>query len=137
MPISLIAVVVLGLLVAGCGGGSSGSSGSGEPDKAEFISQANEVCDEANEVLLKKVEKNQDVAGATIAAFEVEIEKIGALTPPKGDEKQIESMLGHLENSIESIETEEDINTANTELAEAEKIADAYGLSKKGCLVAR
>jgi 3-oxoacyl-[acyl-carrier-protein] synthase III len=138
MPISLVAVVVLGLLVVGCGGGSSSGStaSAGGSDKAEFIKQANAICETANEKLTEIVEKSPKIVTATLAAFEIEIDEIGALPPPEGDERKIETMLEHLQKSKDAIETKEDIVTANVELAKAEELAEKYGLAKKVCLIA-
>lgn len=136
--ISMVATLVaglLGLFIASCGGDDA--SGSGDPlTKADFVKQANAICDEANEKIRKQIQ-NVSILIATVNALETEIDEIGALTPPPGDEPRIEAMLGALQKSIDAIESKsQDIITANAELAKAEKIAKEYGLGRT-CLIAR
>ncbi len=132
--IPVIAAVMVGLLMVGCGGGD-------EPvAKAEFVQQANAICDTANAELVKSVQASATGDGVTptLAALQSEIDVIADLTPPDGDEQQIDAMIGHMEKSIAAAEKTPvaKLLEANLELEKAEKIAKEYGLAK-ACLIER
>ncbi len=124
---SLIAMVLaLGALV-GCGGGSSSDSSNGALEttvttssrsKAEFVKLANAICERDKANLLAELgtyfKKHgseapspsqaavQAIEGVVLPKIEREIEEIGALGAPRGEEEKVESFLAALKEGLEA-----------------------------------
>jgi hypothetical protein len=85
-------VLAVGLIIAGCGGGSSstGASGSAPLSQGDFVSQANAVCKESNDKVaaLPALPPNPDLKTVgNLAAQEIPIaneaySRLRAITPP-------------------------------------------------------
>jgi rubrerythrin len=120
---SFAALLALVVVVAGCGGGGSSTGGStdaqsggGELTKADFISQADEVCsayDDEVEPIKKEIETIEESGDSedpaevkklggllkeTVVAAEGELKEIQALQPPKSDEAKVDSILAGAED---------------------------------------
>jgi uncharacterized membrane protein len=132
--ISILAMCVLavGLVAAGCGSSSS----DGNLSKAEFATQANAICTEAQKKLTEGLSGGEasDFALSTADALQAEVDQIGALGAPSSDAAAVEEMLDRARKTIAAIEANpKDVSQANPSLAKAEGLADRYGL--KACLL--
>ena len=143
----LAALVAISVIVAGCGSDSSSSS---SLSKAEFIKQADKICekgDEENEAEVEKfvednnvntskpTKKQQEEVITEVVAPNVQgqIEKIDALGAPEGDEKKIEAMVGAVEEGVEELEAEPaKLVEGKNPLAKGSKLAKEYGLKTCG-----
>lgn len=136
-------------LATGCG-----SSGEEPLSKAEFIKQANQICNlqgtEVTERLSTYAEEQppnqtQDelYAGAVktilLPITEARIDEIGSLAPPQGDEKQVNAYLSAEQNGVDEIKRQEATSFAalNDSLIEFEKpfkpaakLAQEYGFKE-------
>ena len=147
--IALLLVVSLTSLgvVAGCGGDDdSGSSSSSEeaPTKAEFISQADAICQDSIDTLSEaSSELGTEPSDEEVQAFAEdtyvpelndEVEQLQALTPPEGDEETVEEMFSSLEDGVGQISDDPSIVIEDKEnpLADATELANDYGLKVCG-----
>lgn len=139
--LALLAVLAMGILVAGCGDdGDSGASGTafsgagddaaGSLDREEFVKQANAAClqqskDYSAEVT-QFVEGNagaeglteQDVALAAIKAIvvpitEAQIAAIRRIGAPEGDEEEVEAALAAQEQAIADVMAADEIKSSD------------------------
>ncbi|MBS1893081.1 MAG: hypothetical protein JST59_17420 [Actinobacteria bacterium] len=151
----IFALLALGLVAAGCGGGGNSTGGSTEssgtaPTKAAFIKEGDEICTKDEAELNKEIEafaeeNNIDIEKAELTSDqETELfqelvlpniakqgEDLAALTPPEGDEETIEELTDTLNSEVEEAE-EEGGKPGNDTLAEASKLAKAYGFKSCG-----
>jgi hypothetical protein len=137
--IALGALVVAGLvlLVSGCGGSNSTSS----LTKAEFIEQADAICENADGAQLAAVARVTRRSSGNKAADERELliqglepvqrqaEEINALGAPSGDEAQVSAIVVGMEEAVGG--TEEAPDKVVAVFAKVNKLAKAYGL--KAC----
>jgi uncharacterized protein with von Willebrand factor type A (vWA) domain len=150
--IAVLAAFAAILLVAvGCGGGSDSSSDSSSISKAQFIKQADAICEKGNEEneaefeefakengLSEKQEPTkaqQEEAISEIVApgVQKQIDEIDALGAPEGDEKQIEAMVAAVEEGVEEIEEDPgSLTEGKNPLAKGSKLAKEYGLKTCG-----
>jgi ABC-type glycerol-3-phosphate transport system substrate-binding protein len=153
--LALVAMLALAGLVTGCGGGGTSSSSSSDsggeaPTKAVFIKEADKVCGEAEDELVKEVEDFAKENGIPLEKEEPseaqqgelfravvlpnigrQAEEIAALTPPEGDEGTIEDLTDTLSEEVAEAE-EESGAPADDTLAGATKKAKAYGFKTCG-----
>lgn len=141
-------LLLVALLVAGCGGGddSSGESIS----KEEFIAKADAICKQGNERMeagfskllkdvknlnkLKKDEYEQLVDEVMVPSLEKEIEELRALGVPEGDEERVEAMIAALEEGQETAERNPEAVNASSDavFGIASRLAGEYGLEVCG-----
>ncbi|HEX3293622.1 MAG TPA: hypothetical protein VHR38_07770 [Solirubrobacterales bacterium] len=138
-------VVAIAVLIAGCGGGDDTTS---SVTKAQFIRQADKICNHADkrqEVLSKKFSIEAAGKNATKAdqirilravglqPLKLEGEELGALEAPDGDEEQVEEMVSAFEDAFAEADAEplSMLQEPNGPYAQAGKLAAAYGL--KAC----
>lgn len=125
---------------------SSVSTGATGP-KAEFIAQADQICAETaarTEKAIREVtggkqptsSQLEEVAQLTASYIEDQVSAIRVLTPPDGDEEQVEAILvaaaegaGELRDDPQSLAGD---GVPNESLAEANDLAVAYGLTVCG-----
>jgi rubrerythrin len=125
LSLIVVAAVLAVALLGGCGGGGDSTGGSGstsaEPtgstplSKAEFIAQADGICEAANESqapLQKKFEGLQKAEGpnaeqelgesmtALASAGQAETKEIRALVPPKKDAAEVKRLLDSEEAAL-------------------------------------
>jgi hypothetical protein len=135
-------------------GGSAGGSESGKSPvqsaKAKFIERANAICSRATSEALgavgaqvkKKAKKGgpsesevqaESIHTAFLPAIQAEIEELEALTPPPGDEEQIEEFLDALQEGVDtSMETEytpESVASFGQEFSDSSELAVEYGFT--------
>jgi len=128
------------------GSGISLESGATGP-KGEFIAQADRICAQTAARTQKTVDdvtggkpatpaQREEVAELTASGIEDQVSGIRGLTPPEGDEEQIEAILSAAEEGAEEIRNDPDSLGAggvpNERLAEANDLAVAYGLTVCG-----
>ena len=154
-----LAAMVAGLIVlAGCGGGddtsstSAGASGtSGEQGasltKSEFLAQGNAICENGNQEIQaagKKLftqsqppsaaEQEKFATDTLIPSIQEQIDGIKALTPPAGDEDQVNAITDAAQSALDKAKADPALLTdqggQSDPFAEANKLANAYGLDK-------
>lgn len=128
----------------GGGGGSESDEGGEELSSEEFVSQATEICKEASEEFQKEFKaianrgkqeggNPRKTLGESVAkAFNTELDEIGALTPPAGDEAEVEAILNALREATEGIEANPaGLQQVGAQVNKARNLASKYGI--KGC----
>jgi len=128
--------------------GATGATGAGtgEPlSQDEFITQADKACAAADKAIDEaagetfsgggqpsKQEQEQFVTDSVVPSFEDTIEDIKALTPPEGDEDQINEFLDAAEQALTEIEDDPGSITEeggpDDPFAEVNELAADYGL---------
>jgi hypothetical protein len=133
--------------------GDSSSGGeaadSGKPlTKAEFIKEGEGICakvpqeygvkvkaleEEAKKSKKPKPTTAETNSKAAIPPLYVAIESFEELTPPKGEEKQVEAIVASLESAAKGVEQkpESELVGPKSPFAEFQKLTAAYGF--KGC----
>lgn len=141
----LLLAVVLPLVLAGCGGDESTAA---ELTKAEFIKQADAICDKADQV--QKAELNsylkenpkatsspakeeEMVVAVGLPPIGDEAEELDELGVPSGDEEEVAAIVEGIEDALEQSEADPKPLTEGNEGAfvEVDKLAKEYGL--KSC----
>jgi hypothetical protein len=162
--IALIAALVcaaFALAVAGCGGGDDSSSttassttpagatgASGTPlTKDQFIQQADAICKQGNETIdaaASQVFGGQQPTAAQIEQFanetaipaiQEELDGISALTPPAGDEDEVQAILAAVGQGLDAVKQDPQQLAASDNagpFAEANQLAQDYGLKVCG-----
>ena len=146
----LAAAAAILMIGAGCGGGSDSSSDSSSLSKAQFIKQADAICEKGNKESNKEVEefvednnvntnkptkKQQEEVITEVVAPNVQgqVEEISELSAPSGDEKKIEAMVGAVEEGVEELEADPTtLIEGKNPLGKGSKLAKEYGLKTCG-----
>jgi len=139
--ISGIGIAVAFIAVVGLGCGSSGEeTASAEVTKAQFLKQANSVCDEAKkrraaavaDWTTKQGSENVDVdAGLrnlVAPSLKKQAERLEGLTPPAEDEAAVAGLIAMLAKGSEVLEEEGQEGVQRSRLREFERKAIAFGL---------
>jgi len=137
--------LIAGVILAGCGGG--GSSSTIALSKSDFVAQGNAICakgDKETEAAAKKV-FSQPPSKATVEKFvtdtvvpniQGQIDAIGALSPPAGDEDQVQAIVDAAQSALDKAKADPSLLTeqgsGSDPFAEADKLADDYGLDACG-----
>jgi hypothetical protein len=145
----LAALAAISMIVAGCGGGSDSSSSS-SLTKAQFIKQADAICEKGNKASNEEVEEfakennvntskptkeQQEEVIAQVVAPNVQgqVEEISDLGAPEGDEKKIDAMVGAVEEGVEELESNPSaLIEGKNPLSKGSKLAKEYGLKTCG-----
>lgn len=147
-----LALAALVAFAAGCGsGGSDSTESTASISKADFLKQANAICEEGNENINAKFEEftkennlseteeppkevqEEAIEEVLIPAINTQIEEIRALGTPEGDEGELEEVFSSEEGVLEEAEEEPTILFENTATQkEANKVAREYGLTVCG-----
>jgi hypothetical protein len=148
--IAMLAGALAIAIVAGCGGGSDSSSSSSSLTKAQFIKQADAICEKGDKETNKEVEafveennvdtnkpttKQQEEVITEVVAPNVQgqAEQISELGAPSGDEKKIEAMVDAVEEGVEEIESDpKTLIEGKNPLGKGSKLAKEYGLKSCG-----
>jgi outer membrane murein-binding lipoprotein Lpp len=148
---SLAAVVVSGLMVAGCGSSSSSSStstASAAPTltKAQYLARGNAICTKgtaaqnaAESAYLKTHHIKQPSAAQIVALaktvvipnIQSQIDAVKALGAPSGDQQTVTKMISAAQADLEKVKANPEVLTGNTSFADSGKLLHAYGL--KAC----
>jgi ABC-type glycerol-3-phosphate transport system substrate-binding protein len=152
---SLAAVLALGLIAAGCGGGSDSSTSSSSGDtltKEEFVSQANAICTTAQadfkqvqEDITKKVQADPSQIQASLQEALTKItpilrdtvNKIGALNPPEDLQSKLDDFVTKVNDAADQIEADpakfaQDATNGDNPFANLTEDASALGLQNCG-----
>ncbi len=151
--------LMAGLVLAGCGGGDSSSTttsasgASGEQGavltKSEFVAQGNAICEKGDKEIgaaAKKIftqsqapsqaDQEKFVTDTVIPNIQGQIDAIAALSPPSGDEDQVQGIVDAAQSALDKAKADPSLITdegsASDPFTEANKLADAYGLDKCG-----
>ena len=144
----LAGVLAATVAMVGCGsgGGSDTAVAESSISKAQYVKQAEAVCQKGNEEVEADFatfyRENEDVKKPTESVYvslveevmepniSAEVEELRELDVPKGDAAQIEAMLSAREESISIAEGEPKavIDDSEKVFGKASKLADAYGL---------
>jgi hypothetical protein len=125
-------------VLAGCGGG-----GSDTPTKAAFVKQADAVCKQADDEQTKGLEEaakqgslnKMSSAEQLDLAVEVglppiqkEAEELGELTPPAGDEGEVEAFVKSIEEATKKAEADPSLlNGGSGPFKKADQMGKSYG----------
>lgn len=151
---ALAGLVVLAVVVAGCGSSSEDSSSTSSTaslSKAEFLKQGNAICKEGNESINAEFEEfskennlseseeppkavqEEAIEQILIPSINGQIEDIRALGTPEGDEGELEEVFTAEEEVVEEAEAEPtSLFETTTAQKEANKLAREYGLTVCG-----
>jgi hypothetical protein len=137
---SAIAIALLVAVAAGCGSSSNDKA----PTKAEFLKKGNAIC-KAGDTKTNAAAKKQFNGGkpnqAETLAFvkstvlpdvSKQVDGIDALTPPKGDEKQVQAIVDSARAALNKAKADPKLLTSNTAFAKTNKLTKAYGLTVCG-----
>ena len=141
----LVGVVALAVLVAGCGS-SDDETTTVEVSltKAQFVKQGSKVCAEELKTMskglkafsdehdltkkLNKEDTEELVETVFQPGFEGQFEGLGELSPPKGDEKQVEAILTQFEEGLDKGSENKEKFVA--ELSTAMRALEKYGIKE-------
>lgn len=117
---TLLGLLCLGAIVTGCGDGSESENGSGTAEstgeRGSFVQRANAICaeagrriDEASAQLFEGAarldeEQRDKILEQAVAEQRRALRELEQLTPPPGDEAQVQEVLSALEGAIEEAE---------------------------------
>lgn len=133
---SLASVIAL---VAGCGSGDDG------PTKAEFINQADAICKKAHDKLDKafnqafagkqpsQAELNKFALQELVPTVQGEVDDVGNLDRPSGDEAQIEAIIGAAQDGVDKVKADPAVLSPQVKfdpLAKNHRLARAYGMKE-------
>lgn len=126
------------IAAAGCGGSDSTDA---SITKAQFVKQANTICEEtegeklklATEYLKKNpgTEEVDLVVPAAVPPLQKQVRRIEALPFPEGDEAQVEAFLDAVNAGIKDTEAnpEDALKKGSNPFDKANSIAENYGLT--------
>jgi hypothetical protein len=146
-----VALGLVALLVAGCGGGSSDSTSSAQSlTKQQFINRAHAICYRLSKKQVRKTEsfyeahglnaaepsqraQERNIAAVVLPVVEEKIEELGALPVPEGDEAKVRAVLTAMERGVRETEAHPEWLAASTTahpnpFAESERLVSAYGV---------
>jgi hypothetical protein len=140
MALALVgAMLALTLIAGGCG--SSDSDDDAALSKAEFVLDANAICETAGDVdpgralgeHPSRTEFARFVRGVLVPTIQAEVDRIRALTPPQGDEEEISAILDSAQAAIDEVQAHPGaVNARPNPFRESTRLAHAYGLDACG-----
>ena len=129
------------LIVAGCGGDDS-SDDEPAPTKAEYITQADDICvadQEEIQTAAADVSGDPDdpatqevVTNDVLPIYQDQLAELRDLTPPEGDEDATEAIYSALEEALAAVDEDPAAIGDPTVFAEANDLATEYGLKECG-----
>jgi hypothetical protein len=142
----LLLSLSLALLVTGCGGGDSSASSPSQvaPTQAEFVKTVNAICVKAEaergkalktsplEPLKKRLsaaQLNEVVLKSALPPIRGMVHDLSKLTPPAGEEQQVEEIVRSLEAAVRRSEKRPQGALSGAAFVEADAKIKAYGLS--------
>jgi hypothetical protein len=146
----IAAAMAIALVVAGCGGGDSGTT-AGSISKEKFMVKADAICKNGTERMqaaifaalkhprdltkVSQAEQEKIVTTAMVPSVEREVKELRALPVPEGDEERVDAMITALEEGIETAERDTEAVTKSSDVlfGISSRIAGEYGL--KACSI--
>jgi hypothetical protein len=148
---ALLGVLAITLVAAGCGSSSDDStSASTALTKPELIKQGDAICEKGNKAIEEeaeefaeengidtekptKAQQEEVVVDVVAPGVRKQVEEIGDLTPPSGDEAEIEAMVSSVEAGTEEMESDPaKLIEGTNPLAKGSKLARSYGFTECG-----
>jgi hypothetical protein len=146
---ALAALVALGALVAGCGGGDETANETVTLTKAEFIEQGDAICEEGNAESEKEAEEfaedndfdiekaseeqlEEAISEVLVSNLSRQVEELDALGAPEGDEDEVEEIIVSLEGAVSKIEDDPSVAFQGNVLKEPGELAQDYGFKVCG-----
>jgi len=150
----LVLALATGLIAAGCGddddddGGNGGGNGGEALTKQEFITQADQICSEGNAEIEagaedtfggsdqppSPAEEEQFATDTVIPSIQSQVDQIGELASPEGDEDQVQAILDAAQEGLDAGNDDPSLFAGENQdpLAEATRLAKQYGLKVCG-----
>jgi hypothetical protein len=140
--LALTAVLALGVIAAGCGGGDDSDTTTTVLTKPAWIAKADAICQQGNQEIEQAAQQqfgNQRPTAAEVQQFatgtalpntQSQIDKIRALGAPSGDEDQVNHILDTVQAEIDTAKAAGDIEDST--FAEGNSLAKQYGLKVCG-----
>lgn len=134
-----VPVILVALLIAGCGSDDSGSETAGPLTRDEFIAQADQICEAESQAAEEELadypedptedEIRAAVTEIVVPSIDRQLESIGALEFPEGDEEEVGEILDQLREANDAVR--EDpllVNSPVGPFEEASQLAADYGM---------
>lgn len=148
----VLVVLVLAVLVgAGCGGDDGDELTTVSLSKAQYIKQADEICQEnyedrtsqlikyarkakARETEFSRAEQEEIVSTVILPTFVKDVEGLTQLGVPEGEEEPVEEILTTFEATVQRVEANPGsiLAGASRQFGELEKLAGQFGLERCG-----
>ncbi len=144
-------VLTLAIAVAGCGSSSDSSDTTATAlTKSELIKQGDAICEKGNKAIEKeaeefaeendvntekptKAQQEEVIVDVVAPGVRAQVEEIGDLTPPSGDEAKIEAMVSAVEEGADELESDPaQLIEGTNPLSKGSKLAVAYGFEECG-----
>jgi hypothetical protein len=139
----VLSIVLFLAVLAGCGGGGSSDA----PTKAAFIKQADAICKQADDEQTKALEEAAEKGSLEkmssaeqldlavelgLPPIQKEVDELGELTPPSGDESKVEAFVDSIEAATKKAEADPSLLSAGTgPYGKADQLGKSYGF--KAC----
>jgi ABC-type glycerol-3-phosphate transport system substrate-binding protein len=157
--VPLFAVLVVGLVAAGCGSSDDGTGSTGGSEtatasitKPELIKQGDAICEKGNQTIEDEAdefaeengidienpstsEQEEVVADVIAPSIQVQAEEIGALGAPSGEEDEVGAIVSAVEAAAEEAEENPSALVEGEgagPFAEANELAKEYGFKVCG-----
>ena len=138
--IGVLSVLIAGLVIAGCGSSDSSTTTTAALSKADFVAQANAICDKGNaqtQQLANQTFTNNKPTQAQITAFttgqvaniQAQIDQITALGAPSGDEQTVSQMLDLAQQDVDKLKNDPSAAKDNHLFDNFVAVAHPYGLT--------
>jgi hypothetical protein len=109
--------LVAGIQAAGCGddGGNGGATQGPPPSKSEYIARGDQICAEGSLIIAQRFRQRferQPEGTTQVAEFsrevvvpvlERQLERLRALTPPPGDETEVDAIYDAVERGVAEV----------------------------------
>ena len=137
--ITCLVLVAASALLAACGGDDESSS---EPlTKAEFLTQGNAICAEANKEIgaaIEEIPSEPDEAqlesftsDTFVPNIQGQLDDLGDLGPPEGDEEKVDAIIGSAQEALDKVEDDPSLLLSNDDpFNESYDLAENYGLEE-------
>jgi hypothetical protein len=149
--LAVAVAAIAAVAIAGCGGGSSTSTtdaGGAALSKSEFLAKGNAICAKGEQQIQaegrklftsskapSQAEQEKFATETIIPNVQQQIDGIKALPPPSGDEDQVNAIVDAAQSALDKAKQDPTMLTdqgGTDPFAQANKLADAYGLTKCG-----
>jgi hypothetical protein len=141
-----IAIALIAVVPAGCGSDDKSSSDNA-PTKAEFVKQADAICQKGSKEIDQKgkalfgggqkptsAQQKQFATEVLLPNVEQQVSGVDNLTPPKGDEDQVNAIVTTAHAAIEKGKSDPAalLSDKDDPFAKTNKLAREYGLKVCG-----
>jgi hypothetical protein len=135
----LTAILSVGVVVVGCGGGSDHLT------KAQFDTQGNAICKKGNQEINKAANQvftskrpsqaqiDKWTNGTLIPSVQSQIDQLRDLNPPSADEAQVNAILDEAQTALDKVKKDPTLVQGNSDpFKKANQLAKQYGLATCG-----